>query len=158
MKIKTIISTFLWVVPSFVFAISAEVQIPGIGGVGASIGSDGVGANASALGVGADAQVGAQGAQVGVQSPVVSGSVGAPSAIKQPSIFSRYPSADVALTLKKYPSGEVSVSIVKSERFAELGHLHQEELLRGLALNQLEDITYFYKLSSDEEHLILVGT
>lgn len=152
MKFKIAYIITLAILPNIIFAVSANIEIPGIGGVGANIGSEGIGASASALGIGAGGQVDNQGIQSAITTPIGNNSS------YQPSIFARYPTADIALTVKSYPTGESSVSIIKSEHFAQLGQLHQNELLRGLALKQQENITYFYKLSSDEESLIFVGT
>jgi hypothetical protein len=158
MKLKIGYILALVSLQSLAFAISAEVNIPGIGGVGASIGSDGVSAGASALGVGAEAAVGNQGVGAGVQTPAASAGIGDYKAHARQSVFNKYKSADVAILLTKYPTGETSVSIIKSEYFESLPQIQQDELLRGVALKQQAGITYFYKVNSDGSDLILIGT
>jgi hypothetical protein len=158
MKLKIGYILALISLQSFACAVSAEVNIPGIGGVGASIGSDGVSAGASALGIGAEAAVGNQGVGAGVQTPAATAGFGDYKAYAKPSIFNKYKSADVAILLTRYPTGEASVSIMKSEYFESLPQIQQDELLKGIALQQQAGITYFYKVSSDGSDLILLGT
>jgi hypothetical protein len=76
---------------------------------------------------------------------------------KKPSIFDRFPDADLAVELNSESGKEIKILIFEAEKFQKLSLAHKEVLLNTIQKEQKLNILYFYKLSSDVRSLVFVG-